>query len=68
MTWASKTKRNHPRTRSLIADVLVAEDLAIANLMRLVRGKGRRRKAKLSEAIIDAGWGGLLRQLRYKCD
>ncbi|MGY1498889.1 RNA-guided endonuclease InsQ/TnpB family protein [Streptomyces sp. QTS52] len=48
--------------------VLVVEDLAIGNLMRAARGKGRRRKAKLNEAILDAGWGELLRQLRYKCD
>ncbi|MDX2544918.1 RNA-guided endonuclease InsQ/TnpB family protein [Streptomyces sp. WI04-05B] len=47
--------------------VLVVEDLAIGNLMRPARGTGRRRKAKLNEAIIDAGWGELLRQLRYKC-
>ncbi|MEU8837935.1 RNA-guided endonuclease TnpB family protein [Streptomyces roseus] len=47
--------------------VLVVEDLAIANLMRSSSGKGRRRKAKLNRAIIDAAWGGLLRLLRYKC-
>ncbi|MEU6228787.1 RNA-guided endonuclease TnpB family protein [Streptomyces sp. NPDC047042] len=48
--------------------VLVVEDLAVGNLLRPARGKGRRRKAKLNEAIVDAGWGELLRQLRYKCE
>jgi putative transposase len=48
--------------------VLVVEDLSIVTLLRPARGKGRRRKAKLSQAIIDAGWGELLRQLRYKCE
>ncbi|WP_406861734.1 transposase [Streptomyces sp. HUAS MG47] len=48
--------------------VLVVEDLPIANLMRPARGKGRRRKAKLNQAIRDAAWGELLRQLRYKCE
>lgn len=48
--------------------VLVVEDLSILNLLRPARGEGRRRKAKLNEAIIDAGWGQLLRQLRYKCE
>lgn len=47
--------------------VLVVEDLAIVNLLRPAVGKGRRRKARLSQAIIDAAWGELLRQLRYKC-
>ncbi|WP_221348254.1 RNA-guided endonuclease InsQ/TnpB family protein [Streptomyces beigongshangae] len=47
--------------------VLVVEDLSIVTLLRPARGRGRRRKAALSRAIIDAGWGELLRQLRYKC-
>ncbi|MCX4788321.1 MULTISPECIES: RNA-guided endonuclease InsQ/TnpB family protein [unclassified Streptomyces] len=36
--------------------VLVVEDLAIANLLRSSAGKGRRRKARLSQSIIDAAW------------
>ncbi|MER5933815.1 RNA-guided endonuclease TnpB family protein [Streptomyces sp. NPDC002054] len=47
--------------------VLVVEDLSIAGLMRPAVGKGRRRKARLNEAIRDAGWGELLKQLHYKC-
>ncbi|MFE2249471.1 RNA-guided endonuclease InsQ/TnpB family protein [Streptomyces lavendulae] len=47
--------------------VLVVEDLPIANLMRTPRGKNRRRKASLNRSITDAAWGELLRQLRYKC-
>ncbi|MGW7287319.1 RNA-guided endonuclease InsQ/TnpB family protein [Streptomyces sp. NPDC054847] len=47
--------------------VLVVEDLPITNLMRRAVGEGRRRKAKLNRSIIDAAWGELLRQLRYKC-
>ncbi|WP_442819097.1 RNA-guided endonuclease InsQ/TnpB family protein [Streptomyces sp. NBC_01235] len=48
--------------------VLVVEDLSVATLSRAGRGKGRRRKAKLNQAILDASWGELLRQLRYKCE
>jgi putative transposase len=48
--------------------VLVVEDLSVRTLMRAARGKGRGRKAKLNEAIMDATWGELLRQLRYKCE
>ncbi|MGW2386254.1 RNA-guided endonuclease InsQ/TnpB family protein [Streptomyces sp. NPDC001658] len=48
--------------------VLVVEDLSVATLLRSARGKGRRRKAKLNQAIFDASWGELLRQLRYKCE
>lgn len=48
--------------------VLVVEDLSIVNLLRSARGKGKRRKARLNEAIIDASWGELLRQLQYKCE
>ncbi|MFE9093066.1 RNA-guided endonuclease InsQ/TnpB family protein [Streptomyces sp. NPDC007264] len=48
--------------------VLVVEDLSIMTLLRSARGKGRRWKAKLNQAIFDAAWGELLRQLRYKCE
>ncbi|WP_217141015.1 RNA-guided endonuclease TnpB family protein [Streptomyces sp. AC627_RSS907] len=48
--------------------VLVVEDLSVATLVRSARGIGRRRKAKLNQAIRDASWGELLRQLRYKCE
>ncbi|KOG33950.1 RNA-guided endonuclease InsQ/TnpB family protein [Streptomyces resistomycificus] len=48
--------------------VLVVEELSVAALMRARRGKGKQRKAKLNRAIMDAGWGELVRQLRYKCE
>ncbi|WP_405531419.1 transposase [Streptomyces canus] len=48
--------------------VLVVEDLSVRTLMRVARGKGRGRKAKLNQAIMDASWGELVRQLRYKCE
>ncbi|MFJ3773892.1 RNA-guided endonuclease InsQ/TnpB family protein [Streptomyces sp. NPDC090075] len=48
--------------------VLVVEDLAVGNLTRAARGTGRRRKARLNQAILDASWGELVRQLRYKCE
>ncbi|MFE0385020.1 RNA-guided endonuclease InsQ/TnpB family protein [Streptomyces bungoensis] len=48
--------------------VLVVEDLSVTTLLRAARGKNRRRKAKLNQAIRDASWGELLRQLRYKCE
>ncbi|MEU4268820.1 RNA-guided endonuclease TnpB family protein [Streptomyces sp. NPDC026092] len=48
--------------------VLVVEDLSIANLMRRAKLRGRRAKAKLNQSIADAAWGELLRQLRYKCE
>ncbi|MFF2535233.1 RNA-guided endonuclease InsQ/TnpB family protein [Streptomyces cyaneofuscatus] len=47
--------------------VLVVEDLSIDSLVRSPRGRGRRRKAGLNRAILDAAWGTLLRQLQYKC-
>ncbi|SBU91582.1 putative transposase [Streptomyces sp. Ncost-T6T-1] len=47
--------------------VLVVEDLSIASLVRSPKGKGRRRKAGLNRAILDASWGTLLRLLQYKC-
>ncbi|MFF2225906.1 RNA-guided endonuclease InsQ/TnpB family protein [Streptomyces globisporus] len=47
--------------------VLVVEDLSIASLVRSPKGKGRRRKAALNRAILDASWGTLLRLLQYKC-
>ncbi|WP_223281372.1 RNA-guided endonuclease InsQ/TnpB family protein [Streptomyces antnestii] len=48
--------------------VLVVEDLSVASLMAAGKGKGRRRKARLNEAIRDASWGTLLRMLTYKCE
>ncbi|MEU2392439.1 RNA-guided endonuclease TnpB family protein [Streptomyces sp. NPDC007369] len=48
--------------------VLVVEDLAVANLTRAASGTGRRRKAKLNQSIKDAAWGTLLRMLQYKCE
>jgi putative transposase len=48
--------------------VLVVEDLSVVNLVRAARGRGRQRKAKLNQLISDAGWGELLRMLRYKCE
>ncbi|MFI8353167.1 RNA-guided endonuclease InsQ/TnpB family protein [Streptomyces cyaneofuscatus] len=47
--------------------VLVVEDLSIDSLVRSPRGRGRRRKAGLNRAILDAAWGELLKQLLYKC-
>ncbi|MFF2698391.1 RNA-guided endonuclease InsQ/TnpB family protein [Streptomyces cyaneofuscatus] len=47
--------------------VLVVEDLSIASLVRSPKGTGRRRKAGLNRAILDAAWGELLKQLLYKC-
>ncbi|MFJ9620966.1 RNA-guided endonuclease InsQ/TnpB family protein [Streptomyces sp. NPDC101181] len=47
--------------------VLVVEDLSIASLVRSPKGKGRRRKAGLNRAILNASWGTLLRMLQYKC-
>ncbi|MGW2637603.1 RNA-guided endonuclease InsQ/TnpB family protein [Streptomyces sp. NPDC001348] len=37
-------------------------------LLRAGRDVAWRRKAKLNRSIVDAGWGELLRQLRYKCE
>ncbi|MEU3469932.1 RNA-guided endonuclease TnpB family protein [Streptomyces sp. NPDC006687] len=48
--------------------VLVVEDLPIANLLSAGTGGSRRRKAAINRSITDAAWGELLRQLRYKCD
>ena len=56
-----KGSNNRDKIRQKIARVY-------ALILRPARGQGRRRKARLNEAIIDAGWGELLRQLRYKCE
>lgn len=47
--------------------VLVVEDLSVGTLLRAARGKGRRRKARLNQAILDASWGELVQRLLYKC-
>ncbi|WP_308407707.1 RNA-guided endonuclease InsQ/TnpB family protein [Streptomyces sp. RKAG337] len=64
----------HQITTRLVHEnqVLVVEDLAIANLMGSATGTvdepGRRvrQKAGLNRAIADASWGELIRQLHYK--
>ncbi|MFI8937995.1 RNA-guided endonuclease InsQ/TnpB family protein [Streptomyces syringium] len=48
--------------------VLVVEDLDIESLKRDRPGMHRRLRARLNEAISDAGWGELLRQLAYKAE
>ncbi|PSJ26653.1 transposase [Streptosporangium nondiastaticum] len=48
--------------------VLVVEDLDIAGMKRDRPGMQARRKARLNEAISDAGWSELLRQLTYKAE
>ncbi|MER5775714.1 transposase [Streptomyces sp. NPDC002039] len=47
--------------------VLVVEDLAVAQLTRASSGATRRGKAGLNRSILDAAWGEFLRLLRYKC-
>ncbi|MDL5202321.1 hypothetical protein [Streptomyces sp. ALI-76-A] len=54
-------RRKHPAREA-------SKVLSVATLIRAGLGKGARRKAKLNQAIRDASWGELLRQLRYKCE
>ncbi|WP_224770489.1 RNA-guided endonuclease InsQ/TnpB family protein, partial [Mycobacterium simulans] len=71
---------HHKQARKLIAgyDLLVVEDLKIANMMRRAKPvvdednsgqflpNGARAKAGLSRSIGDAGWGGFVLILRAK--
>jgi len=45
---------------------VVIEDLAVRNMTRRARGRGRAAKAGLNRAILDAGFGEFRRQLTYK--
>lgn len=46
---------------------IVVEDLAVANMTRRRRGRGRTAKAGLNGAILDSALAELRRQLIYKC-
>ncbi|MFF6806280.1 RNA-guided endonuclease TnpB family protein [Streptomyces sp. NPDC012616] len=69
ITDARRDMLDQPTTRLVRENqVLVVEDLSVASLSQVRRGKGRGRKSRLNEAILDASWGDLLRQLRCKCE
>jgi putative transposase len=56
----SRKDHLHKLTTQLVREnqTIVAENLAVKNLVR---------NPKLSQAISDAGWGEITRQLAYKC-
>ena len=45
---------------------VVIEDLAVANMTRAARSKGRAAKAGLNRSVLDASFGEFRRQLEYK--
>jgi putative transposase len=45
---------------------VVVEDLAVKNMTRSAKGRGRASKAGLNRSILDAGFGEFRRQLTYK--
>jgi putative transposase len=73
---------HHKQARELVAryDVLVVEDLQIANMVRRAKpvpdpehpgqylANGARAKSGLNRSITDAGWGGFLGILRAKAE
>ena len=46
---------------------IAVEDLAVANMTKRRRGRGRAAKAGLNRAILDSSLAELRRQLTYKC-
>lgn len=46
--------------------MVVVEDLAVKNMTRSAKGRGRASKAGLNRSILDAGFGEFRRQLAYK--
>jgi IS605 OrfB family transposase len=46
---------------------IVVEELAVANMTKRRRGRGRAAKAGLNRAILDSSLAELRRQLTYKC-
>jgi putative transposase len=73
---------HHKQARALVAryDLLVAEDLQIANMLRRAKpvpdpdnpgqclANGARAKSGLSRSISDASWGGFISILRAKAE
>ena len=57
----ARTDYLHKLTTRLVREnqVIAIEDLAVKNMMK---------NPKLAQAISDASWGELVRQLEYKCD
>ena len=72
----------HKQARTLVQryDVLVVEDLKIANMLRRAKpvpdpdtpgqflNNGARAKSGLNRSISDAGWGGFVSKLRAKAE
>lgn len=57
------------KTTTKIAETfqtVVVEDLAVRNMTRRAKGRGRAAKAGLNRSILDVGFGEFRRQLTYK--
>jgi putative transposase len=64
-----RSDRLHKLTTALATTygTVVVEDLNVAGMCARARGRGKRAKAGLNRAVLDASFGELRRQLAYKC-
>jgi putative transposase len=59
----------HKLTTRLVREnqTIAVEDLAVKNMLIAQRGANSAQNHKLAQAIADASWAELVRQLEYKC-
>jgi putative transposase len=59
----------HKLTTRLVREnqTIAVEDLAVKNMLIAKRGANSAQNHKLAQAIADASWAELVRQLEYKC-